>query len=318
MPQVQLGKIERIPVRDVWRHEALDFTKWLAQEENLTQLGEACSIDLEFVDVESAVGSFAVDIFAKESGSDRRVVIENQLEDTNHDHLGKIITYAAGKDAEVVIWVVARARDEHRKAIEWLNEHTDDECSFFLVEIEVWRIGDSQMAPRFNVVESPNEWARVEKAKTGLSDTRTTQLGYWQAYREAALSDPSFSKVMRPQKALAQHWSNISVQTSRYHLVLLALIQKRRIGVEVCISKDKAFGKVVFLHLAELEQLLGVKGEPYEAEKSCGIRFYREGCDIKGKPEMWSAFIDWQLRAAVQLRQAMLSIDNDNPAEMTE
>lgn len=205
MPQVQLGIIERIPVRDVWRHEALDFTKWLAQEENLTQLGEACSIDLEFVDVESAVGSFAVDIFAKESGSDRRVVIENQLEDTNHDHLGKIITYAAGKDAEVVIWVVARARDEHRKAIEWLNEHTDDECSFFLVEIEVWRIGDSQMAPRFNVVESPNEWARVEKAKTGLSDTRTTQLGYWQAYREAALSDPSFSKVMRPQKALAQH-----------------------------------------------------------------------------------------------------------------
>lgn len=103
MPQVQLGKIERIPVRDVWQHEALDFTKWLAQEENLTQLGGACSIDLEFVDMESAVESFAVDILAKESGSDRRVVIENQLEDTNHDHLGKITTYAAGKDAEVVI-----------------------------------------------------------------------------------------------------------------------------------------------------------------------------------------------------------------------
>lgn len=132
MPQVQLGKIDRIPVRDVWRHEALDFTKWLAQEENLTQLGDACSIDLELVDMESAVGSFAVDIFAKESGSDRRVVIENQLEYTNHDHLGKIITYATGKNAEVVIWVVARARDEHRKAIEWLNEHTDDECSFSL------------------------------------------------------------------------------------------------------------------------------------------------------------------------------------------
>ena len=118
MPQVQLGKIDRIPVRDVWRHEALDFTKWLAQEENLTQLGDACSIDLELVDMESAVGSFAVDIFAKESGSDRRVVIENQLEYTNHDHLGKIITYATGKNAEVVIWVVARARDEHRKAID--------------------------------------------------------------------------------------------------------------------------------------------------------------------------------------------------------
>ena len=120
---------------------------------------------------------------------------------------------------------------------------------------------------------------------------------------------------MRPQKALAQHWSNLSVQTSRYHLVLLALIQKRRIGVEICISNDKAFGKAVFSHLAELERLLGVKGEPYDAEKSCGIRFYREGCDIKGKPEMWSDFINWQLRTAVQLRQAMLNIDKENPAE---
>lgn len=317
MPLVRLGKIERVPVRDVWRHEAQDFTKWLAKEENLTQLGEACSIDLELVDTESAVGSFAVDIFARETGSDRRVVIENQLEDTNHDHLGKIITYAAGKNAAVVIWIVARARDEHRKAIEWLNEHTDDECSFFLVEIEVWRIGDSQMAPRFSVVESPNEWARAEKAKTGQSNTQTTQLGYWQAYREAALSDQDFAKVMRPQKAVAQHWSNISVSTSRYHLSLHAHIQKRRIGIEICIPNDKEFGKVVFSHRVEFEQLLGVKGEPYDAEKSCGIRFFREGCDIKGRPDMWSEYIAWQLCAAVKLRQAMLTIDQENPAEYT-
>ena len=93
MQQVKLGKTEPVPVREVWPHEALNFTKWLAEEENLAQLGDACSIDLELVDTESAVGSFAVDIFAKETGSDRRVVIENQLEDTNHDHLGKIITY---------------------------------------------------------------------------------------------------------------------------------------------------------------------------------------------------------------------------------
>ena len=318
MPQVQLGRIERVPVRDVWRHEAQDFTKWLAKEENLTQLGSACSMDLELVDTESAVGSFAVDIFARETGSDRRVVIENQLEDTNHDHLGKIITYAAGKNAAVVIWIVARARDEHRKAIEWLNEHTDDECSFFLVEIEVWRIGDSQMAPRFSVVESPNEWARVEKAKTGQSNTETTQLGYWQAYREAALSDPEFAKVMRPQKAKAQHWSDVSVSTSRYHLALHAQIQKRRIGIEVCIPNDKEFGKVVFTHQKELEDLLALKGEPYDATKSCGIRFFREGCDVTGRPDMWGDYIAWQLCAAVKLRQAMLAIDQENPAISSE
>lgn len=161
--QPKLGKIEKVNVRDVWPHEALNFTKWLAQEENLTMLGDACSIELELKDTESAVGSFAVDIYAQEADTERKVIIENQLEDTNHDHLGKIITYAAGKGAGVVIWVVARARDEHRNAIEWLNEHTDSDCAFFLVEIEVWRIGDSPMAPRFNVVESPNEWARAEK-----------------------------------------------------------------------------------------------------------------------------------------------------------
>lgn len=318
MPQVKLGKIEPVPVREVWPHEALNFTKWLAEEENLAQLGDACSIDLELVDTESAVGSFAVDIFAKETGSDRRVVIENQLEDTNHDHLGKIITYAAGKGADVVIWVVARARDEHRRAIEWLNEHTDDECSFFLVEIEVWRIGDSPMAPRFNVVESPNEWARAEKAKDGLSDTKSAQLGYWQAYREAALSDPDFSKVMRPRKARAQHWSDVNVGSSRYHLCMLAVVQGRRIGVEICISNDKDFGKVVFDHQQELEQLLGAKGDPYDAKKSCGIRFYRENCDVKGKPEMWGDYIAWQLHAAVLLREAIIGIDEAYLAEADE
>ncbi len=318
MPQVKLGSIERVPVREVWPHEALDFTKWLAQEENLTQLGDACSIDLELVDTESPVGSFSVDIFAKEAGSDRRVIIENQLEETNHDHLGKIITYAAGKDADVVIWVVARARDEHRKAIEWLNDHTDDECSFFLVEIEVWRIGDSPMAPRFNVVESPNEWARAERAKDGLSDTKAAQLGYWQAYREAALSDPDFSKVMRPRKARAQHWTDVNVGSSRYHLCLLAVVQKRRIGVEVCVSNDKEFGKDVFAHQIELEQLLGVKGEPYDAQKSCGIRFYREDCDVKGRPEAWDDYIAWQLHAAVLLREAMIGIDRDFLGEASE
>lgn len=311
MVHMKLGKIEQVPVREVWPHEALDFTRWLAEEENLSQLGDACSIDLELVDTESAVGSFAVDIYARETGTDRRVVIENQLEDTDHDHLGKIITYAAGKGANVVIWVVAHARDEHRNAIEWLNAHTDDECSFFLVEIEVWRIGDSLMAPRFNVVESPNEWARAERDKEGLSDTKATQLEYWQTYREMAMADPAFSKVMRPQKAQAQHWSDVNVRSSLYHLTMLASVQKKHIGIEVCIPGDKEFGKTLSVHQTELEQLLGVKGEPYDAKKSCGIRFYREGCDIQNSREMWNDFIAWQLRTAVTLREAMKGIEQE-------
>ena len=188
MANITLGSIEKVGLREVWKHEALDFTRWLAREENLSLLGDAVGIDLELQETESAVGGFSVDVFATESGTGKRIVIENQLEETNHDHLGKIITYAAGKGAQYVIWVVARARDEHRQAIEWLNQHTDEDSSFFLVEIEVWRIGDSLPAPRFNVVESPNEWAKSEKTKTGLSETQRMQVEYWQQYREAALS----------------------------------------------------------------------------------------------------------------------------------
>ena len=123
--QYKLGQIATVDLRDVWPHEALDFTKWLSENENLEILSEAVGIELELVETESSVGSFNVDIFADEVGTGRKVIIENQLEETNHDHLGKIITYAAGKDAEVVIWIVAHARDEHKQAIEWLNQHTE-------------------------------------------------------------------------------------------------------------------------------------------------------------------------------------------------
>ena len=136
----ELGKIERIDdLRTIWKNEARDFTGWLAEDDNLALLSEAIGIDLELEERESSVGSFSVDLFASEEGTSRKVIIENQLEDTNHDHLGKVITYAAGKDASVVIWIVKRARDEHRQAVEWLNQHTDEDIGFFLVEIELWK-----------------------------------------------------------------------------------------------------------------------------------------------------------------------------------
>lgn len=125
-----LDTLKKVELRDVWPHEALDFTKWLSQESNLAMLSSAVGIELELIETESSVGSFNVDIYAQEVGTGRKAIIENQLEDTNHDHLGKVITYAAGKGAEIVVWVVAHARDEHRQAIEWLNQHTDSVLAF--------------------------------------------------------------------------------------------------------------------------------------------------------------------------------------------
>lgn len=179
----KLERMERVDdLRSIWPHEEHDFSKWLAEEENLGQLSESIGIDIELEETESPVGSFSVDIYARESGSSRGIVIENQLEDTDHDHLGKIITYAAGKSAEVIIWIVKRARDEHKQAVEWLNQHTDEDIGFFLVEIELWKIGKSLPAPRFNVVERPNEWAKTVKAAESLTPLRRMQLDFWQEF----------------------------------------------------------------------------------------------------------------------------------------
>lgn len=121
-PSKNLARLEKVPdLRVVWKNEALNFTRWLAEEENLALLGETIGADLELIETESSIGSFSVDIFANDISSNRKVVIENQLEASDHDHLGKTITYASGKDAQTIVWIVSRARDEHAQAISWLN-----------------------------------------------------------------------------------------------------------------------------------------------------------------------------------------------------
>ena len=169
---INLGKLKEIKdLRKVWPHEALDFTPWLAEEENLSLLADAVGLEITIDETESSVGDFNVDIYATETGTDRKIIIENQLEDTNHDHLGKLITYASGKSADIVIWVVKRAREEHRAAIEWLNNHTDENIGFFLVEIKLYQIGSSDIAVKFEVVEKPNDWSKEIKRYTSKSAT---------------------------------------------------------------------------------------------------------------------------------------------------
>ena len=306
---MNLGSFEKVPLRKIWPHEAQDFTRWMAEEENLALLGEAVGIDLELQETEPAVGGFSADIYATEAGTGRKIIIENQLEDTNHDHLGKIITYAAGKNAQAVIWVVARARDEHRQAIEWLNQHTDDESAFFLIEVEVWRIGDSLPAVRFNVVESPNEWAKAEKAKSGMTVTQKLQMEYWEKYRQQAVSHPAFSTHMKPQGARAQHWSTVHIGSSQYHLSLQTLVSSGQVGIELNFPDNKELGRIALGHQGTFEDVLGVHGKPFDASKACGIRFYKEGnYDIANRPDLWPELIAWQLDAAVKLRQAIKDI----------
>ena len=161
-----LGFLEEIDdLRKVWPKEASDFTPWLAA--NIGRLSKAVGIDIDIEETESAVGDFNVDIFAVDADTGRKIVIENQLEATDHDHLGKLITYASGKAADLVIWIVKKAREEHRAAIEWLNSHTTDDIGFILCEVKLYHIGNSDIAPAFVVIEQPNDWARgMKQAKS--------------------------------------------------------------------------------------------------------------------------------------------------------
>ncbi len=154
-----LSKLEKVDLRNVWLSEPQDFTPWLAQKENLLLLSNALSLDLQMEAVEKNVGPFRADILCRDGNSDRRVLIENQLEESDHRHLGQILTYAAGLDARLIIWVVKKFTDEHRAAVDWLNSMSKTgEIHFFGVEIELWRIENSNPAPKFNVIVQPNEW----------------------------------------------------------------------------------------------------------------------------------------------------------------
>lgn len=305
---MRLGKIKRITdIRSVWHHEEKDFSKWLAQEENLKQLSDAIGIDIVLEERESSVGNFSVDLYALEEGTERRIIIENQLEDTNHDHLGKLITYASGKGAEVIIWVVKRARDEHRQAIEWLNQNTGVNIGFFLVEIELWQIDDSAIAPKFNVVERPNDWAKQMKNADGLSETKQLQLHFWQQLSEFIKSNSSFSKEFSPRKAQPQHWYDLSVGSSSYHIGLTVNTQKNLLGTEIYIPDDKEKFAVFKKHAQEIENLIGEKVEWREATKATRI-ITLHSCDINIE-DQWNDAFNWLMDKALLFKRVVKQFD---------
>ena len=235
-----LGKLKEITnLREVWPHEALDFTPWLAEEENLEMLSDAVGLEISLDETESAVGEFSVDILATETGTERKIVIENQLEDTNHDHLGKLITYASGKGADIVIWVVKHAREEHRAAIEWLNNHTDENVSFFLCEVKLYQIGNSEPAVKFEVIEKPNDWVKEIKRSATVTSTQQFRLEYWNEFNEYAFAIDKFAKEFNKRKPSTDHWMSLYIGSSACHIAILQQIKRQQVEIEIYINDDK-------------------------------------------------------------------------------
>ncbi|WP_415714466.1 hypothetical protein [Roseibium sp.] len=177
MLSVELGNLERVELRDIWASEAADFTPWLARAENLSILGDTLNIDLELEAQEKSVGPFRADILCKDIGNDNWVLVENQLERTDHSHLGQLLTYASGLQAVTIVWIAAHFTDEHRSTLDWLNKITDESFRFFGLEVELWRIGDSPAAPKFNIVSKPNDWSRsVARAARAIDDAELSDI----------------------------------------------------------------------------------------------------------------------------------------------
>ncbi|MFZ5931608.1 MAG: DUF4268 domain-containing protein [Pseudomonadota bacterium] len=240
----KLGRIERVELRSIWTSEDKHFTPWLAQPENLEILGETLGIELEFEAQEKDVGPFRADILCKNTAEkDSWVVIENQIEKTDHKHLGQLLTYASGLKASTIVWISAVFGEEHRAALDWLNQLTDKSVRFFGLEIELWKIGDSQAAPRFNIVCQPNDWqntVRDEAEKlTGDAANRSQNLRikYWSAFRSYLQEKKS---KLRPQKPSRDHWYTFGIGTSHAHTAALLITRENKIAVQLNINSEDA------------------------------------------------------------------------------
>lgn len=298
-----LGKLKKIDLREAWKHEALDFTQWLAKDENLALLSEEIGVDINLIETEANFGSFNVDILAEDSNG-RKIVIENQLESTNHDHLGKIITYASGYNAEIIIWIVKDVRNEHKQAIDWLNEHTDEKINFFSIKLELWQIDGSPYAPKFQIISKPNEWAKIMKAPiSSLTERKLKLLDFWTALNEYLNNKNS---EINPQKPSSDHWNNISVGTSKAHISLTALAKEKKIGCEFYIPDNKELYFYLIEHKEEIEQIFGQElyWQELKGKKASRISISRDNFNLYEDND-WEKDFAWFENNAIRLKKAI-------------
>lgn len=305
---MNLSRLEKVDLREVWRHEAIYFTNWLAKPENLELLSDEIGIGISLIQTEASVGNFNVDILAEEEDTGKKIVIENQLEPTNHDHLGKIITYASGFDAETIIWIVKNVRDEHKQAIDWLNEHTDSGINIFAIEMEVWKIGDSPYAPKFNVIAKPNDWAKTLRKSAvtpNMTDTKMFQLEFWTNLKEYIKARDA---NIRLRKARPQHWYDISLGSSLAHISLTLNSKQRQIGCELYINDSKELYSFLFTRRSEIESKLTTSLEWQELPNKKASRIKLVSDLEYDEHAVQDAYYDWFLMNIINFQKVFSEI----------
>ena len=309
------SKLEEIKdLRTVWPHEALDFTPWLSQDDNIELLADAVGLDITIDETESSVGDFNVDILASETGTDRKIIIENQLEETNNDHLGKLITYASGKGADVIIWVVKHAREEHKAAIEWLNNHTDEKIGFFLCEIKLYRIGNSAPAVKFEVIEQPNDWAKEVKKNESMTEAqqRRYQLRYeyWVTFQEHASNNAQFAQAfhsIKSRKPSKDYWMEFAIGSASCHISVSQIRDRRlqnELNVELYINKDKDLFHSLLANKAAIEAETGLTFDWRELPGRKASRIVLAKTVDFGNKDQWIEHFVWIEDAMLKMKKA--------------
>ena len=301
----EIGRLIEVDVRELWKHEQYDFSNWLAKESNIEYLNEILGLTLIEVDKEINVGPYRCDIVATDETSGLKVIIENQLESTNHDHLGKIITYASGLDAKVIVWIVKEAKEEHRAAIEWLNNYTSSEIDIFLIEIHAYKIGDSNPAPKFEVIEKPNNFVKRSKNKDDgeLNVSQTERLIFWQQFNErVALKGKPFNI----RKPTTDHWYDIAIGTSAAKIAVDLVNKENCIILELYIHSDKDLYDSLYEKKNEIEGETGLTFEwnRLDSKKACRIKHFIYGLDFDNHSN-YNQLMDEVIDKAIIMRKVI-------------
>lgn len=299
-----IGKLKEVDVRELWKHEQYDFSKWLSKEENIEYLNEILGLTLVAVDNEVYVGPYRCDLVAKDETSGITVIVENQLEGTNHDHLGKIITYASGLDAKVIVWIVKEAREEHRAAIEWLNNNTVTDINFFLIEIHAYKIGESDPAPKFEVVEKPNDFVKRSKTKDTedgeMNKSQAARLFFWEEFNKVVVQR---GKPFNLRKATTDHWYDVAIGSSDAHIAINLVNKEGIIVVELYISNNKELFDKLKSQKEEIEKELGFElvWDRLDTKKASRIKRNIDGLNFE-KQDNYNNLMNETIDVAVKMR----------------
>ncbi len=259
MAIAKLGVMKEFDIRSLWNHEQYDFSEWLSQEENLQLLNNAIGLSISEVEKEVYVGAYRCDIVGIDEDTRDRIIIENQLEQSNHEHLGKIITYASGLDASIIVWIVKDAREEHRSAVEWLNNNTGKKINFFLIEIHAYKIDDSLPSPMFEVVEKPNDFIKNVKGQTGTSECNrlhSERLDFWTRFNEILIEK---GKPFNVRKASTEYIYHIAIGDSGAYVSFNLDNKDGYVVLEFHIKNNKQLFNQLELSKSEIEDDLNLK-----------------------------------------------------------